>query len=91
MLFENLYCIWSFIKCFIIAVQTTLELGDLKSGDYIDEWYSLQPVNVASRGDMGSIRIKARYLHEVIMPPEEYTTLKEVRKTWEFWFCIFTI
>lgn len=60
------------------VVQTTIELGDLKSGDYIDEWYSLQPVNVASRGDMGSIRIKARYLHEVIMPPEEYTTLKEL-------------
>uniref|UniRef100_A0A0L8H737 Ras GTPase-activating protein 1 n=1 Tax=Octopus bimaculoides TaxID=37653 RepID=A0A0L8H737_OCTBM len=60
------------------VVQTTIDLNDLKSGEFIDEWYSLQPVNIASRGDMGSLRIKSRYLHEVIMPPGEYTTLKEL-------------
>ncbi|GAB1609426.1 ras GTPase-activating protein 1-like [Argonauta hians] len=60
------------------VVQTTLDLNDLKSGEFIDEWYSLQAVNIANRGDMGSLRIKSRYLHEVIMPPGEYTTLKEL-------------
>ena len=50
----------------------------MQPGESVDEWHSLIPVNLTFKGDVGSLRVKSRYLHEVIMPLKEYTSLKEV-------------
>ncbi len=53
-------------------------LTDLVPGEYVDAWHSLSPLNLTTKGDVGSLRVKSKYLHEVIMPLKEYTSLKEV-------------
>jgi len=55
-----------------------IHLADLKPGQTVDEWYSLMPVNLTTKSDMGTLRVSIRYLHEVIMPAKEYSSLKEV-------------
>ncbi|KAL3867273.1 hypothetical protein ACJMK2_044487 [Sinanodonta woodiana] len=57
--------------------QVMIKLKDLGDGENMDKWHMLLP-SAAIRGDIGSIRMRARYCHEVIMPQEEYTSLKEV-------------
>ncbi|KAL5004180.1 hypothetical protein ScPMuIL_017636 [Solemya velum] len=54
----------------------TVFLNEIKGNDCADKWYQLQPSSTAFRTEMGSIRIRARYLHEIIMPQEEYASLK---------------
>ena len=44
----------------------------------MDKWYQLIPPPSIRCGDMGSIRLKTRYIHQVIMPEEQYTSLKDV-------------
>ena len=60
------------------TVNMRINLADLTPGQTIDDWYNLLPVNLTTRSDMGSLRISIRYLHEVIMPAKEYSSLKEV-------------
>lgn len=55
----------------------TIPLTEFDNGDLIDRWYTLQP-QAALRCDMGSIRLRTRYIHQVIMPEEQYTSLKDV-------------
>ena len=55
-----------------------LYLCDLSPGQLKDEWFNLDPINLSTKGDTGSLRVSVRYLHEVIMPLKEYTTFKEV-------------
>lgn len=50
----------------------------------IDEWFPLSS-HVPLKGiEPGSLRVRARYSMEKIMPEEEYSEFKEVRlcKTW---------
>ena len=63
---------------FHYLVSMMVNLDNIQPGESVDEWHSLIPVNLTFKGDVGSIRVKARYLHEVIMPLKEYTSLKEV-------------
>jgi Ras GTPase-activating protein 1 len=55
-----------------------INLSELTPGQTKDDWYNLQPVNLTTRSDMGSMRVSVRFLHEVIMPAKEYSSLKEV-------------
>ena len=59
-----------------------VELQSLPPGEVTEEWYSLSPVSPTLKGDLGSqgcrIRIRTRFSHEIMMPVEEYTSLKEV-------------
>ncbi|XP_069138844.1 ras GTPase-activating protein 1-like [Argopecten irradians] len=56
----------------------TIPVVDVKDTDCYDKWHMLQALNPAMRSDTGSLRIRARYLHEIIMPEEKYLTLKEL-------------
>ncbi|XP_034325355.1 ras GTPase-activating protein 1 isoform X2 [Magallana gigas] len=58
--------------------QILIPLEEIKSLDLFAKWFSLVPVSPTSRGEMGSLRIRARYLHEIIMPEDKYSTLKEL-------------
>ncbi len=62
----------------MILVSMLVNLNKMEPGEAVDEWHNLMPVNLTFKGDVGSIRVKARFLHEVIMPLKEYTSLKEV-------------
>ena len=55
-----------------------LELQEFQDGELVDKWYQLIPPPSIRCGDMGSIRLKTRYIHQVIMPEEQYTSLKDV-------------
>ena len=60
------------------VVNVMCHLNDMSPGEPIDEWRILNPVNLATKSDVGSLRVRAKYLHEVIMPLKEYSSLKEV-------------
>ncbi len=53
-------------------------LSDLQPGQSRDEWFTLIPVNPTTKTEVGCLRVSIRYLHEILMPPKEYTGLKEV-------------
>ena len=74
------YC---FVKRFNLlslpfSVSLTINLNELQGGEQCHEWYNLQPVNLTTKGNCGSLRCQARYLHEIIMPLEKYSSMKEV-------------
>jgi len=57
------------------VLNVKVNLTDLVPGQQNDEWYTLNPVG---KSDMGSIRVSSRFLHEIIMPITEYSSLKEL-------------
>lgn len=62
------------------TAQIVIKYQDFEAGETLDKWYPLHPANsIIKGGDLGSIRIRARYQHEIIMPEDKYSTLKEVR------------
>jgi len=63
---------------YVCVVMMKIHLADLRPGQTVDEWYNLLPVNLTTKSDMGALRVSIRYLHEVIMPAKEYSSLKEV-------------
>ena len=52
----------------------TMDLQCLKSGCDREDWYPLN--GVTPIGEWGSLRLKHRYLHDLIMPEDEYSPLK---------------
>ena len=54
------------------VAELTVDLRDLKSET--EEWRPLS--GVTPIGEWGSLRLKMRYLHDLIMPEEEYSPLK---------------
>jgi len=56
------------------VAEVTVDMQALKSGTETEEWYHL--TGVTPIGDWGSLRIRIRYLHDLIMPEEEYSPLK---------------
>ncbi|XP_052099193.1 ras GTPase-activating protein 1-like [Mytilus californianus] len=59
--------------------QIVIKYEDFEAGETLDKWYPLHPTNsIVKGGDLGSIRIRARYQHEIIMPEDKYSTLKEL-------------
>ena len=60
------------------VAETTVDINSLKSGssEQDAQWYPLR--GVTPIGEWGSIRLGIRYLHDLIMPAEEYSPLKEL-------------
>lgn len=57
------------------------QLNRLQKGQMIDEWFPLSS-HVPLKGiEPGSLRVRARYGMEKIMPEEEYVEFKEVWTT----------
>jgi Ras GTPase-activating protein 1 len=56
------------------VAELTVDLNSLKSAAETEEWYALS--GVTPIGEWGSLRLKMRYLHDLIMPVEEYSPLK---------------
>jgi len=79
---KNEYFLYPPILIFDLAVNLKVYLSDLQVGETVDEWQNMYPANVSPRVEAaGSLRVRSRYQHEVIMPLKEYTSLKEVRLT----------
>lgn len=67
------------------------QLNRLQKGQMIDEWFPLSS-HIPLKGiEPGSLRVRARYSVEKIMPEEEYSDLKEARSNQDlFWdFCLY--
>merc|ERR1712223_1504824 len=56
------------------VAEVTVDMQALKSGTETEDWYHL--TGVSPIGYWGSIRLRLRYLHDLIMPEEEYSPLK---------------
>lgn len=59
------------------VAELSVELSELKNGVEIEEWFQLIGLNPPVR-DWGSLRVKLRYVHEIIMGFREYSALKEL-------------
>ncbi len=62
-----------------VSAEVTFPLKLQETVDAVDDWFPLVAAAPNMKGEMGSIRLKAQYIHEVVMPLEEYTSLKEVQ------------
>jgi Ras GTPase-activating protein 1 len=60
------------------VASVEIELSSLKSGEEIEKCFSFNGLQAPLRDDYGSIRLKLRYVHEIIMPLREYSILKEL-------------
>lgn len=60
------------------VANVEIELSSLKSGEEIEKCFPLNGLQTPLREDYGSIRLKLRYVHEIIMPFEEYSILKDL-------------
>lgn len=58
--------------------DVTVELDSLVNCEEMEEWFSLGGLTPPIREDWGSLRVRIRYVHEVIMPLAEYTAFKEL-------------
>nr|CAH0102365.1 unnamed protein product [Daphnia galeata] len=58
------------------VAELTVEFSNLSNGDEVEEWYNLSGMTPV--GEWGTIRLRTRYLHDLIMPEEEYSPLKEL-------------
>jgi Ras GTPase-activating protein 1 len=59
------------------VAEVTLELANLTSGEEDEQWHPLLGVTPVG-GEWGSLRLRVRYLHDLIMPKEEYSALLEL-------------
>lgn len=59
------------------VAELTVEFSNLSNGDEVEEWYNLSGMTPV--GEWGTIRLRTRYLHDLIMPEEEYSPLKGIR------------
>ena len=60
------------------VASVEIELKSLKSGEEIEKCFNFNGLQAPLRDDYGSIRLKLRYVHEIIMPYREYCILKEL-------------
>ncbi|XP_071447289.1 ras GTPase-activating protein 1 isoform X2 [Hetaerina americana] len=58
------------------VAELTVELGSLTNGDENEDWYSLS--GMTPIGEWGSLRLRIRYLHDLIMPQEEYSPMQQL-------------
>ncbi len=56
--------------------DVTLELANLNSGEEDEQWHPL--LGLTPVGEWGSLRLRVRYLHDLVMPKEEYSALLEL-------------
>ena len=55
----------------------TIELDSLLKGTETEDWYALTGIMTAM-GEWGSLRLRMRYLDDLIMPCEEYSPLQQL-------------
>jgi len=62
------------------VVQMCQMLSDIQEGEMVEEWYNLNPVGQQGKGEgvAGTLRVKYRYRHEIVMPIAEYSGLREL-------------
>nr|CAD7425858.1 unnamed protein product [Timema monikensis] len=58
------------------VAEFTVELGNLTNGDETEDWYPLS--GITPIGEWGSLRLRTRYLHDLIMPQEEYSPMQQL-------------
>ncbi|XP_043221540.1 ras GTPase-activating protein 1-like isoform X2 [Amphibalanus amphitrite] len=58
------------------VAEVTVELKDLTSGEETENWYQLS--GITPIGEWGSLRLRLRYSHDLAMPCDEYSSLKEL-------------
>lgn len=50
--------------------------GGVGNGEEREEWYALS--GLTPMGEWGSLRLRTRYLHDLVMPAEEYSPLQQL-------------
>lgn len=58
--------------------EMRIELNKLTNGEEIEDWFPLHGLCLPIRDECGSLRVRLRYIHELIMPIYEYDALKEL-------------
>lgn len=58
------------------VAELTIDLASLKNGQETEEWYQL--TGMTPMGEWGSLRLRMRYLDDLIMPCEEYSPLQQL-------------
>ncbi|RWS24493.1 ras GTPase-activating protein 1-like protein, partial [Leptotrombidium deliense] len=58
--------------------EVSVELKKLNNGEEFEDWFHLIGLNPPIREDWGALRVRLRYVHELIMPLYEYNALKEL-------------
>ena len=58
------------------VAEVVIELDTLPNGEEVEDWHQL--TGITPVGDWGAIRLKYRYFHDLIMPCDEYNSLKEL-------------
>ncbi|KAL9987198.1 hypothetical protein ACROYT_G001462 [Oculina patagonica] len=61
----------------VLVGNAMVPLNRLPKGNVLDEWYPVLPPSHAKM-EVGSIRVRSKFTHEIIMPVEEYSSLKEI-------------
>ncbi|XP_015759449.1 PREDICTED: ras GTPase-activating protein 1-like isoform X2 [Acropora digitifera] len=61
----------------VLVGSAMVSLTRLPKGNILDEWYQLLSLSHA-KAEVGSIRLRSKFTHEIIMPVEEYSSLKEI-------------
>ncbi|XP_057308310.1 ras GTPase-activating protein 1-like [Hydractinia symbiolongicarpus] len=56
--------------------RVTVYLNTLEPGKVLDQWFVLG--SLQHKSEIGSIRLTAKFVHEIIMPDEEYGKLLEI-------------
>ncbi|XP_077291075.1 RAS p21 protein activator vap isoform X2 [Arctopsyche grandis] len=56
--------------------ELTVDLSTLANGEEVEEWYPLS--GITPIGEWGSIRLRTRYMHDLVMPSEEYSPLQQL-------------
>ncbi|XP_059056111.1 ras GTPase-activating protein 1 [Achroia grisella] len=58
------------------VAELTIELANLANGEETEEWYPL--AGMTPIGEWGSLRLRIRYMQELVMPREEYNPLRQL-------------
>ncbi|XP_017781849.1 PREDICTED: ras GTPase-activating protein 1 isoform X2 [Nicrophorus vespilloides] len=58
------------------VAELRVDLSSLGNGEEREEWYALS--GLTPIGEWGSLRLRTRYLHDLVMPGEEYSPLQQL-------------
>ena len=65
--------------CWCFPGSVTVQLASLENQESVDVHYPMVAVGGAlPKGEVGSLRFRTHYKHQVLLPQAEYTSLKEV-------------
>lgn len=58
--------------------EINVELSRFQSGEEFEEWLHFSGLTLPIRDDWGSVRVRVRFVNELIMPLAEYSPLKDL-------------